>query len=64
MLPCPTRSIEILLDLLARNPVSGGEVFDLHLVATMLANDVSTIYTFNIADFAVFPGVTAIVPGL
>ena len=42
--------------------MTGGDVFDLQLVATMQANDVQRIYTFNIADFEVFPELTVIAP--
>jgi hypothetical protein len=34
------------LDLLRRRPVTGGDVFDLQLVATMLANEVQRIEEF------------------
>jgi predicted nucleic acid-binding protein len=52
-----------LLDLLRRRPVTGPEIFDLQIVATMKANDIRTIYTFNAGDFEVFPELTVIVPG-
>lgn len=54
VLPMPARAVEGWLDLLRRHPVTGGAVFDLQLVATMLANGVHRIYTFNTADFEVF----------
>jgi predicted nucleic acid-binding protein len=52
-----------LVELLRRRPVRGPDVFDLQIVATMKANGVQTIYTFNAADFDVFPELTVIVPG-
>jgi len=41
-------------DLLRQRMVSGGDIFDLQLVATMLANGVHQIYTFNGDDFKDF----------
>jgi predicted nucleic acid-binding protein len=48
--------------LLQRHPVTGADVFDLQLVATMQAHNVQRIYTFNTADFEVFPELTVIAP--
>lgn len=62
VLPVPARAIEGWLDLLRRQPVTGGDVFDLQIVATMQANDVQTIYTFNRADFSVFTELAVVTP--
>lgn len=62
VLPIPARAVEGWMDLLRRRPVTGADVFDLQLVATMLANDVSRIYTYNGADFAAFPELAVITP--
>ena len=62
VLPIPTRTVEGWLALLRRRPVIGGDVFDLQLVATMLANDVQRIYTFNAGDFDVFPELAVVIP--
>jgi toxin-antitoxin system PIN domain toxin len=62
VLPIPVRAVEGWLDLLRRRPVTGGDVFDLQLVATMLANDVPRIYTFNARDFEPFPEVAVVTP--
>ncbi|HUI54736.1 MAG TPA: PIN domain-containing protein [Bryobacteraceae bacterium] len=43
LLPVPTRAVEGWLDLLRRHPVTGGDIFDLQVVATMLANNVLRI---------------------
>jgi len=51
VLPIPARAAEGWLDLLRRRPVVGGAVFDLQIVAAMLANNVGLIYTFNPKDF-------------
>jgi hypothetical protein len=62
VLPTPARAVVDLMALLRRHPVTGGDVFDLQLVATMQANDVQRIYTFNTEDFVVFPELTVIAP--
>ncbi|HYL73578.1 MAG TPA: TA system VapC family ribonuclease toxin [Bryobacteraceae bacterium] len=62
VLPTPVRAVRGWMALLKRHPVTGGDVFDLQLVATMLAKDVRRIYTFNTADFQVFPELTVIAP--
>jgi predicted nucleic acid-binding protein len=54
VLPVPARAVDVRLDLLRRHPVTGGDVFDLQIVATMQANGIQRIYTFNTADFAAF----------
>ncbi|MGC9950020.1 MAG: TA system VapC family ribonuclease toxin [Bryobacteraceae bacterium] len=48
--------------LLQRRPVTGGDVFDLQLVATMQAHNIQRIYTYNSKDFEVFPELTVIAP--
>lgn len=55
VLPVPDRVVEGWLDLLRRRPVTGGDVFDVQLAATMLANGIQRIYTFNTTDFEAFP---------
>ena len=62
VLPVPAHVVDGLLDLLRRHPVTGGDVFDLHIVATMQANGVGRIYTFNAADFTVFPELSIVTP--
>jgi len=63
VLPIPARSVTVLLELLQRQPVTGGDVFDLQIVASMRSNDVQRIYTFNAGDFKTFPELTVVVPG-
>jgi hypothetical protein len=36
------------------HPVTGGDLFDLQIVATMQANGIQRIYTFNTGDFEPF----------
>jgi predicted nucleic acid-binding protein len=62
VLPVPVHTVERLLDLLRRRPVSGGDIFDLQIVATMQANGVQRIYTFNSDDFEVFPELAVVTP--
>ena len=62
VLPVPARAVGGLLDLLRRHPVTGGDVFDLQIVATMQANSIQRIYTFNTADFAVFSELSVVTP--
>ena len=62
VLPIPARTVEGWLDLLRRHPVSGGDVFDLQIVATMLANGVKRIYTYNAGDFEKFPELAVVNP--
>jgi predicted nucleic acid-binding protein len=62
VLPSPARAVTALIELLRRHPVIGGEVFDLHIAATMQANNVQRIYTFNAGDLQAFPGLIVVVP--
>jgi toxin-antitoxin system PIN domain toxin len=62
VLPAPARVVIGWMELLRRHPVRGGDVFDLQLVATMQANNVQRIYTFNAVDFEVFSELTALAP--
>jgi predicted nucleic acid-binding protein len=43
-----------LLTLLKTNPVRGPHVFDLQIVATMLAHGVTKLFTYNGTDFRQF----------
>ena len=62
LLSTPARAVAGWMALLQRHPVTGGDVFDLQLVATMQAHDIRRIYTFNTVDFEVLPELTAIPP--
>lgn len=62
VLPTPARVVAGWMALLQRRPVTGGDVFNLQIVATMQANGVQRIYTFNKDDFAVFPELTVVTP--
>ena len=62
VLPTPARAVIGWMDLLKRHPVTGGDVFDLQLVATMKANGVARIYTYNRADFEAFSELSVLTP--
>lgn len=62
VLPTPAQAVAGWMALLQRHPVTGADVFDLQLVATMQAHNVRRIYTFNTRDFEVFPELTVIAP--
>jgi len=62
VLPVPVHTVDGWLDLLHRHPVTGGDVFDLQIVATMLANGVQRIYRFNMGDFEVFSELSVLTP--
>jgi uncharacterized protein len=62
VLPVPASTVDRLLDLLRRRPVTGSDVFDLHIIAAMQANGIGRIYTFNAGDFEVFSELSIVTP--
>jgi uncharacterized protein len=62
VLSSPARAVEVWLELLRRHPVTGGDAFDLQIVAAMQINGVQKIYTFNTGDFEVFPELAVVTP--
>lgn len=62
VLPAPANVVDIWIDLVRRRPVVGGDIFDLQLVAAMLANGVRRIYTFNTDDFRMFNELIVVTP--
>lgn len=62
VLPVPSDVTSRWLEMLNRHPVRGGAIFDLQLVATMTANGVERICTFNREDFEAFPGLQILIP--
>jgi predicted nucleic acid-binding protein len=62
VLPTPARAVAGWMELLRRRPVIGGDVFDLQIIATMQANGIQRIYTFNTEDFEVFPELVVLTP--
>lgn len=51
-----------LIALLNTNGVKGPLVFDLQIVATMLAHGVTKLYTYNVRDFDRFAGLEVVEP--
>jgi predicted nucleic acid-binding protein len=62
VLPAPMQAVKGLMELLQRYPVTGSRIFDLQIVATMQANNIQRIYTFNTGDFQKFPELEVIAP--
>ena len=62
LLPVPADVTSRWLDLLSRHPVRAGAIFDLQLIATIMANGVEQICTFNRQDFEDFPGLQVLTP--
>lgn len=52
VLPVPPDVVDRWAELAMRHAVVGGDIYDLQLIATMIGNGVTTIYTFNDRDFA------------
>jgi hypothetical protein len=50
------------IHLLGRLPLEGAGLFDLTIIATMLANDVQRVYALDPADFQVFAALTVVMP--
>lgn len=55
-------TLELTLDLVKRYQLKSLDFFDAQIVATMLDNGVSTIYTVNEGDFAIFEEIKAVNP--
>ena len=62
LLSVPTDVVARWMELARRRPVAGSRVFDLQLIATMLANGVSRIYTYNRSDFEPFEEIEVLTP--
>jgi len=55
-------TVELTLDLVRRYQLKSLDFFDAQIAATMLDNGVTTIYTVNEQDFAVFEEIKAVNP--
>jgi toxin-antitoxin system PIN domain toxin len=56
-------ALERTIELLQRHPqVARQEIFDLFLVATMMANGITRIYTYNQQHFTRFAGIEVLTP--
>jgi predicted nucleic acid-binding protein len=52
----------LLLELLAKYPVSGPRIHDVNIVATMLAYGIDRLLTDNVADFEPFRSIVEVMP--
>lgn len=62
VLPVPVHVVERWMSLVRRHPITGADVFDLQIAATMQASDVQRIYTFNTRDFEMIGGISVVMP--
>lgn len=58
----PPEVIDLWLDLVATHDLKGKRVHDAHLLATMKANGVARLVTFNVDDFPTDPAFTVLDP--
>jgi predicted nucleic acid-binding protein len=56
--------VDLWLDLVVAHGLKGKRIHDAHLLATMKANGVARLLTFNAADFPAEPGVSILTPGI
>jgi predicted nucleic acid-binding protein len=54
--------LERMIDLLYRYPVTRQEIFDVQLLATMLSNGITRLYTYNTDHFSRFHEVHVLTP--
>jgi toxin-antitoxin system PIN domain toxin len=62
LLPVPLDMVDRWIALLREHAVTGRHIFDAQLVATMLGNGITRLYTFNRTDFERFPGIEVLTP--
>ena len=62
VLPVPIDVVTRWVELCRQHPVKGAEIYDLQIVAVMLANGVQRICTFDKADFTPFSEIVVEVP--
>ncbi len=55
-------TVQNWLALVRQEPVRAGRIFDVQLVATMLANGVRRIHTYNRSDFERFADLEVLTP--
>jgi predicted nucleic acid-binding protein len=53
---------DITIDLLKNYKIKDKDIFDLQLVATMISNEMTQIYTYNQNDFLKFKGIEVLTP--
>ena len=62
LLPVPLDVVDRWVALLRQHPLTGRQVFDAQLAATMLGNGITRLYTFNHTDFERFPRIEVLTP--
>ena len=62
LLPMPTESVSRWIELVRRIPCKRGAIFDYQLIASMLANGITQVYTFDRSDFERFPEIEVLTP--
>lgn len=62
VLPVPAHAVEGWMSLARRHPVTGTDIFDLQIVATMQAHGIARIYTFNVVDFGALAELSVVTP--
>ena len=62
LLPVPMDIVAQWMRLLRQHPVTGADVFDVLLAATLRSHGITRLYTFNRADFERFAGLTVLIP--
>jgi len=55
-------TLDKMLELIKKYQVSAQDIFDLQLVATMLSNNVTRIYTYNDKDFSPYTEIEVLKP--
>lgn len=64
ILPEPPEVVEIWLDLVTTRDLKGKRIHDAHLLATMKANGVTQLLTFNPTDFPAMDDLAILTPAL
>ena len=64
LLPVPIDIVTQWTRLLRQHPVTGSDVFDVLLAATLRSHGVTRLYTFNRADFERFDGLDVLTPAV
>ena len=62
VLPIPAAVVDRWAQLAEKHQITGANIFDLQLVATMLEHGVRRIYTYNRADFVPFVELEVLTP--
>jgi len=62
VLPVPLDVVMRWIELCRKHSVKGAGIYDLQIVATMQANGVHRIATFDAADFQPFPEIEVVIP--